>query len=261
MKKALLAVSFGTSYMDTFEKTIRPIEEDLREAFPDRTFYRAFTSGMIIRKLKKQGLLEVDTVEEALDRALAEGAEDILVQTTHIINGEEYDLLRESIEKKAGAFAQIHTGKPLLTDHEDYPALARAVLQEVPAKREGECLIFMGHGSTHYANAAYAQLEYVFHDLGRSDVYIGTVEGYPQIDEVIRRLQEHGEIKKASCYPLLIVAGDHARNDMSGEGPDSWKSQLRAQGYETSCILKGLGEYENVRRIFAEHARKALEKE
>lgn len=259
MKKAILAVSFGTSHRDTLEKTIAAIEQELRCSFPDREVRRAFTSGMIIRKLKNRDGVHIDTVDAALTRLAEDGFGDVVVQPTHIINGDEYDKLRSLAAPMAGRFSRLTFGAPLLTDVKDYAAAARALMDTLPPAQEKQAVVLMGHGTGHHANAAYALMEYVLHDMGRRDVVIGTVEGYPGFEEVVRRLKELGNIRKVSMAPLMVVAGDHAKNDMAGPEPDSWKSQLEALGYEVSCSLQGMGENAGIRRMFANHARAAAE--
>ncbi|NCB63012.1 MAG: sirohydrochlorin cobaltochelatase [Clostridia bacterium] len=258
-QKAILAVSFGTSFPDTLEKTIAAIEGDLAAAMPDRELRRAFTSGIIIRKLQKRDGVCIADVPHALEALKTEGFTDIVIQPTHMMNGDEYDKLRAQAEPFAADFARFVIGKPLLSAVEDYKSVALAALEELPEKREDTALVFMGHGTEHHANAAYAQLEYVFRDLERGDVLIGTVEGYPGLNEVLRRLGERPQIKRITLYPLMVVAGDHARNDLAGEEEDSWRSRLTALGYGVDCNLRGLGEYPGIRKLFTAHALAAEE--
>ncbi|HJA67584.1 sirohydrochlorin cobaltochelatase [Lachnoclostridium sp. An169] len=254
-KKAVLIVSFGTSHLDTMEKTIGKIEEDVSEAFPDRKVYRAFTSGMIIRKLKRTENMQIDTVKEALERMEADGITDVAVQPTHIINGIENDRMMEEIMSAMGKFHRIRVGKPLLSSVDDYKKAIHALMAET-VLREGEVLVLMGHGTEHHANAAYPMLEYTFHALGYTQVLVGTVESFPELKNVMTKLEISGK-KKVLLMPFMLVAGDHAKNDMAGE-EDSWKSELEAAGYEVRAMLKGLGEFEGIRRIFLEHIREAL---
>ena len=238
-ERAVLAVSFGTSHRDTLEKNIAAIEAELAAAFPERTVRRAFTSGMILRKLAGEGT-HIDNVPQALERLLAEGCTDVVVQPTHVMNGEEYH--------------------KLLTQAEPYRArlaLGRALMEALPAQRADTAVLYMGHGSEHQANSAYALMEYAFHDLGRKDVVIGTVEGYPGFGEALRRLKERPQVRRVELRPLMTVAGDHAKNDLAGDEEDSWRRRLEAEGYETACVLTGLGEYPAVRALFVEHARQA----
>ena len=146
---------------------------------------------------------------------------------------------------------------PLLTAAEDYAALGRALMEALPAQRADTAVLYMGHGSEHQANSAYALMEYAFHDLGRKDVVIGTVEGYPGFGEALRRLKERPQVRRVELRPLMTVAGDHAKNDLAGDEEDSWRRRLEAEGYETVCVLTGLGEHPAVRALFVEHARQA----
>ena len=256
-EKALLAVSFGTSYEDTLEKNIAAIERDLAAAFPERTLRRAFTSGMILRRWKRERGVEIDDVPAALERLAGEGYADILIQPTHVMNGEEYHKLADQAEGFRSRFDKLTVGVPLLTAAEDYLDLGRALMEILPPKSEERAVLYMGHGSEHQANSAYALMEYAFHDLGRDDVIVGTVEGYPNFDAAIRRLKERPQVKEVELRPLMTVAGDHAKNDLAGAEEDSWKNVLESMGYRTSCVLTGLGEYPQIRAMFVEHARQA----
>ena len=257
MKKAILAVSFGTTYHDTLEKTIGAIEADLAAAFPDRTLRRAFTSGMIIRRLKERDGLAIDNVTEALERLAAEGYEDVVLQSTHVMNGDERDKMMAQASPFASRFARFAIGAPLLTETEDYFETARALMERLPRQQADTALVYMGHGTGHYANAVYALLEYVLHDLGRTDIHIGTVEGYPGFAEVCRRLEETPYVKNVTLLPLMVVAGDHANNDLAGDEEDSWRSLLTKRGYAVRCVLEGLGENPALRAVFVRHTREA----
>ena len=255
-KKGLLVVSFGTSVNATREKTIDAIEGTLRDAFLECTVYRAWTSGMIIRKLLKRDGVHIDTVTEAMERMLAEGVTEVVVQPTHVINGIENDrMIADALafEKK---FEKILFGAPLLTSEEDSRAVIRAVMEEHKDLPDGEALVFMGHGTTHYANTVYAALDYMFKDMGYPNVFLGTVEAYPSLETLIKLVRAHGA-KKVTLAPFMVVAGDHAMNDMSSEDEDSWRSRFEAAGFEVNCVLKGLGEYEGVRRLYVQHVKDA----
>lgn len=257
MNRAILVVSFGTSFHDTLEKNILAIENDLDSYFTDRKLYRAFTSGMIMKKLRERDGIIIDNVAEAMARMLDEGITDVLLQPSHVLNGEEYDKLCALAQPYADKFEVFKIGAPLLTEVEDYHCVARAIIADLPEKCDDTAIVFMGHGTEHHANAVYPMLEYVLHDFGRGDIFIGTVEGYPALDEVLRRISEYGGVKKIIALPFMIVAGDHATNDLAGEDEDSWKSVLEAQGFEVTCILKGLGENAEIRKIFVQHAENA----
>lgn len=249
-KKAILVVSFGTSHLDTLEKTIQVFEYEVREEFPECKVYRAFTSGMILRKLERTEQLKIDTVEEALKRIASDGYEEVIVQPTHIINGIENDRMMEVLMEHMGLFRKISVGKPLLTSVEDYKKSIHAVMAETPLA-EDEVLVLMGHGTDHHANSAYPTLEYTFHALGYNQVLVGTVESFPELKNVIEKLEISGR-RKVVLMPFMLVAGDHAKNDMAGD-EDSWKSELESLGYEVRVILKGLGEFEGIRKILIEH--------
>ena len=253
-KKGILTVSFGTSHLDTLDKTIKAIEQDIAEAFPEYRVYRAFTSQMIIKKLRKNGV-EIADVREALEQMAKDGVENVIIQPTHVINGIEYDGMMRNLLEYTGRFRQIRVGKPMLSSPEDYKKAIHAVMSEVEID-EDEMLVFMGHGTDHHANSAYPTLEYTFHVLGYERVLVGTVEGFPDLKAVMTKLNVT-ECKKVVLMPFMIVAGDHAKNDMAGE-EDSWKTELEEAGYEVRTLVKGLGEIPGIRRIFLEHIREAL---
>ncbi len=256
-RRALLVVSFGTSHQDTCEKNIAAIERDLAAAFPDRAVRRAFTSGMILKKLRVRDGLHIDCVREAMERLITDGFDDLLVQPTHVLNGEEYDDIVADIAPYRDRFQRFALGTPLLTSGEDYHALCGIIDRAFPPEA-GTALCLMGHGSTHMADAAYAALDYRFKDMGRDDVFVGTVEGYPDFDTLLRQVKRKG-CASVVLTPLMVVAGDHAVNDMASDDEDSWKSAFEAEGYAVCCVLRGLGEYPEVRALYVAHARAALE--
>lgn len=256
MGKGILVVSFGTSHIDTMEKTITVIEQDIARQFPEWSVYRAFTSRIIVRKLKRTENMEIDTVEEALRRMAADGISEVIVQPTHIINGIENDRMMEDLMEHMSLFRKIRVGKPLLSSVDDYKKAIHAVMSEVGLET-GEMLVLMGHGTDHHANAAYPTLEYTFHALGYNQVLVGTVESFPELKNVMAKL-EIAEKKKIALMPFMLVAGDHAKNDMAGE-EDSWKTELEDAGYAVRVILKGLGEFEGIRKIFLEHIEETME--
>ena len=256
MGKGILVVSFGTSHIDTMEKTITVIEQAIARQFQEWSVYRAFTSRMIVRKLKRTENMEIDTVEEALRRMAADGISEVIVQPTHIINGIENDRMMEDLMEHMSLFRKIRVGKPLLSSVDDYKKAIHGVMSEVGLET-GEMLVLMGHGTDHHANSAYPTLEYTFHALGYNQVLVGTVESFPELKNVMAKL-EIAEKKKVALMPFMLVAGDHAKNDMAGE-EDSWKSELEDAGYKVRVIMKGLGEFEGIRKIFLEHIEEAME--
>lgn len=256
-KKAVLVVSFGTSYEETRKKTIDQIEETLRRAYPEHIFYRAWTSKMIRKKLLERDGVRVFDVTEAMEDMEKNGITEVLVQPTHVINGIENDQMLEDLSRFRDCFSRISIGTPLLTSAKDSRRVIKAVTQELQPASD-EALVFMGHGTEHYVDAIYAALDYQFKDMGHDNIFMGTVEGYPTLDSV-RKLVEKAGFKKVVLAPFMIVAGDHALNDLSGEEEDSWKRVFEREGYEVRCILKGLGEYPAIRDIFLDHARDAID--
>lgn len=256
MSKAILAVSFGTAYAETCKKTIGAIEQDLAAAFPERKLYTAWTSGMILRKLRARGEETRDTLTEALERMARDGVRDVLVQPTFLQAGYEMRLVRETLEEWKPRFDSIALGTVLVAGKDDLDALAAALEAHFAAVGEDEALVLMGHGSEESDFYPYEMLTGAFRRDGRKNFCVGTVECEPGIGpplELVCALQPG----KTYLAPLMIVAGDHAINDMAGEEPDSWKNRIAALGTEPVCILKGLGEYPEVRQCFIAHARAA----
>lgn len=256
-EKELLAASFGTSYQDTRCRTIGAIEEDLEQAFPEYSIRRGFTSRMIINRVKIRDQIEIDSLEEALKRAADNGVKRLIVQPTHMMGGFEYMALVNKVKEQTHFFEAAAVGKPLLTSEEDFLAVIQALAEETSEYDDGETAIcFMGHGTEAQANQVYRKLQEMFWAVGHENYFVGTVEAEPGLEEVLGQVKA-GSYKKAVLQPLMIVAGDHASNDMAGDEEGSWKRTFEDAGYEVSCILKGLGELEKVRRIFIEHAAEA----
>lgn len=251
-KKALLIVSFGTSYEDTRKKTIEKCEEVLQDNFKDYDFFRAYTSEIIRKKIAKRDNLFIDNASGALQKIYDLGYEEVLIQSLHIICGEEYYKLKGQIQPFEDKFKKLTLGRPLLTTIDDYKAAVKATLMGLPPLLGGEAVVLMGHGTYHESFPAYCALEYMFQDLGKK-VYIGTVEGYPELDEVLTKLKAD-DIKKVYLAPFMLVAGDHAINDMAGDEEDSWKVILKENGIEPEILLQGLGENVEIQRLFVSHA-------
>jgi len=261
-KKAILVTSFGTSYADTRALTIEAIEAKYAELYPDYEVVRAFTAQIIIDVLDERDGIDVMNVEEAFQYLKDNKFSDVIVQPTLVMNGAEYDDMVAVVEAEKENFVSLKVGAPLLTHVADYQNLVVALEDEVKAATtaDDEAVVFMGHGTHHFANSTYAALEYFFHDAGLDNVFIGTVEGYPELDDVIERLNENG-IKKVTLYPLMLVAGDHASNDMAGDEEDSWKTVLKKEGFEVKTVLRGLGEDEMIQEIYVEHTEAAMNAE
>ena len=255
-KKALLVVSFGTSVPETRKKTIEALEADLSAAFPDRTFYRAWTSGVIRKKLLRLENMTIDSMDEALDRMAADGVTDLLVQPTHMLIGEEYMKIVNAVRANAGRFRRVAMGTPLLSAPEDLRALADAMKAAFPDRKEDQMLVWMGHGSEQMKDNVYIRLNELFAAEGLDNMIVGTVEYDPGFESVLDRVRAR-KPRQVLLAPLMVVAGDHALNDMSGDEPDSWKSRVAGTGAEPLCILKGLGEYAQVRAMYVDHARRA----
>ncbi|MDF2594091.1 MAG: sirohydrochlorin cobaltochelatase [Clostridia bacterium] len=256
MKKAVLVVSFGTSYEETRIKTIDACENQIKETFGEYDFFRAYTSTMIIKKIAKRDKCYIDTPREALQRIYELGYEEVLIQSLHIICGDEYDKLAGQIHEYRDRFKKISVGRPLLTTIEDYEAAVKATLKELPEVKEDEAIVFMGHGTTHPVFSAYCALEYAFREHG-ARAYVGTVEGYPTLQNVITQLQKD-QIKTVYLLPFMLVAGDHAVNDMASDEEDSWHTCLRNSGFHVKVILKGLGENPHIQKLFVEHAKDCI---
>ena len=258
--KVIMVVSFGTSYNDSRDATIGAIENAIADAYPEYEVRRAFTSQIIIDKLKERDGLEIDNVEEALDRAVADGVKTLVVQPTHLMDGYEYTDLTNALEDYKDKFEQIVLGTPLLTSDEDFEAVAKAIAEATASYDDGATAIsFMGHGTEADSNEVYAKLQEVMTADGYENYFIGTVEAEPSLEDVIAAIKENGSYTKVVLEPLMVVAGDHANNDMAGDEEDSWKSQIDAEGYEVECILKGLGELPAIQDIYVAHTQAAID--
>ncbi|MCR5162042.1 MAG: sirohydrochlorin cobaltochelatase [Lachnospiraceae bacterium] len=259
-EKELLVVSFGTSFNDSRRNTIGAIENTLEEAFPEWSVRRAFTSQIIIDHVEKRDGIHIDNVEEALERAIDNGVKTLLVQPTHLMTGYEYLELEEKLAGYADAFENIGLGTNLLDTDEDFEAVAQAITAETASYDDGEtAIVFMGHGTEADSNGVYAKMQDILSAGGFENYYIGTVEAVPSLDDVIAAIADKG-YTKVVLEPLMVVAGDHANNDMAAEDdPESWYSILTAEGYDVTCVLKGLGEIPAVREIYAAHTKALIE--
>lgn len=264
-KQAILVVSFGTTHPETREKTIDAIERTIQETFPDRQVYRAWTSSMVIRKLKERDGYQVDTVERAMERMAADGIRQVVVQPTFVSDGAEHERMKQAVRACAAEFERITFGAPLLAQEEDFARAAAGVLQHFGVLAPDTALVLVGHGTALASNQVYARLEQQFRSMGAGHVFVGTLEDGP---EPALWKQRRSRFKKAVLAPFLIVAGEHAKRDLAGgrasrdqtaPRPDSWQSVLEAAGFAVECRMEGLGEYAAVRQLFAEHIKKAME--
>ena len=277
----LLVVSFGTSFNGSRAQDIKGIEDALQTAYPDWSVRRAFTAQIIINHVQARDGEKIDNMEQALERAVSNGVKNLVVQPTHLMHGAEYDEMCETIENYKDKFESVAIAEPLLGEvgsdatviNEDKKAVAQAVTTEAvktagytdaaAAAADGVAFVFMGHGTSHTAKVSYEQMQTTMQTLGYDNVFIGTVEGEPEdtaCEEVIRRVKDAG-CTKVILRPLMVVAGDHANNDMAGEDEDSWLSQFFAAdcfaGVETQ--IAGLGGIAEVQALYVAHTAAAME--
>lgn len=258
-EQELLVVSFGTSYNDSRRLTIGAIEGAIADACPDYSVRRGFTSQIIIDHVKRRDNVSIDNVTEALDRAVANGVKTLVVQPTHLMNGLEYNDLVDEIAQYSDAFEQVSIGEPLLSSDEDFQAVAQAIVDATKEYDDGKTAIcFMGHGTEAESNQIYAKMQSVLTDMGCTNYFVGTVEATPSLDDVLKLVQE-GDYERVVLEPLMVVAGDHANNDMAGDDADSWKSTFEAAGYEVVPVVRGLGELEAIQKIYVQHAQAAID--
>ena len=276
----LLVVSFGTSFNDSRAEDIGGVEKALQEANPDWSVRRAFTAQIIINHVQARDGEKIDNVEQALDRAVENGVKNLVVQPTHLMHGAEYDELVDALDGYKDKFETVTIAEPLLGEvgsdatvvNEDKAAVAEAITAEAvktagfdslkAAKEDGTAFVFMGHGTSHTAKVSYSQMASQMAELGYDNVFIGTVEGEPEetaCENVIAAVKDAG-YKKVVLRPLMVVAGDHANNDMAGDDDDSWKSQFEASGAFDSidCQIAGLGEIADVQKIYVNHTADAI---
>ena len=261
--KALVVISFGSTFDETRKLDIGGIEGALATAFPDHDQYRAFTSSIIRKRLAARGIL-VDDPEAILHKLSAAGYEEILLQPTHLLHGEEFEQKILALKEHfLPLFKSIIISRPLIVNDEDYQLAVTALLAQLPPLDENEGVIFMGHGTPRANNAAhgytYLKLQELF-SARQAPVLVGTVEDedVPNFATVLTKLQERG-YKHVHLYPLMVVAGDHANNDMYSDEPDSWKSQIQALGITTTGHLNGIGRYPSIQKLYIQHALQALQ--
>ncbi len=271
----ILVVSFGTSFNDSRVADIKGIEDAIQEANPDWSVRRAFTAQIIINHVQARDGEKIDNVEQALDRAVANGVKNLVVQPTHLMHGAEYDELMEAVNNYSDKFDSVNVAEPLLGEvgedatvvNEDKKAVAEILTAEAvknagydsldAAKEDGTAFVFMGHGTSHTAKVSYSQMQTQMNDLGYDNVFIGTVEGEPEetsCENVIEAVKNAG-YKKVILRPLMVVAGDHANNDMAGDDDDSWLSMFKASGNfdDIQTQIAGLGEIEGIQKLYVAH--------
>ena len=277
----LLVVSFGTSFNDSRAADIKGIEDALQEAYPDWSVRRAFTAQIIINHVQARDGEKIDNMQQALDRAVANGVKNLVVQPTHLMHGAEYDEMNEMLDQYRDKFESVAVAEPLLGEvgadatviNADKEAVAKAITAEAvktagydsldAAAADKTAFVFMGHGTSHTAKVSYSQMQTAMQTLGYANVFIGTVEGEPEetaCENVIEAVKAAG-YTKVVLRPLMVVAGDHANNDMAGEDADSWLSQFKAAGCfdAIDTQIAGLGEIEDIQQLYIAHTKAAID--
>ena len=275
----LLVVSFGTSYNDSRVADIKGIEDALQKAYPDWSVRRAFTAQIIINHIQARDGEKIDNMDQALERAVANGVKNLVVQPTHLMHGAEYDEMCEAIEAYRGKFESVSIAEPLLGEvgsdatviNADKEAVAKAIAAEAvktagaesldAAREAGTAFVFLGHGTAHVAKVTYSQMQTQMQKLGYENVFIGTVEGEPEetsAESIIEAVKAAG-YTNVILRPLMVVAGDHANNDMAGSEDDSWKTMFEAAGLSVECQIAGLGEIADVQALYVAHTKAAID--
>ena len=275
----LLVVSFGTSFNDSRVADIKGIEDALQEANPDWSVRRAFTAQIIINHIQARDGEKIDNMDQALERAVANGVKNLVVQPTHLMHGAEYDEMCEVIDAYRDKFESVSIAEPMLGEvgsdatviNADKEAVAKAITASAvadagfesldAAKEAGTAFVFMGHGTAHVAKVTYSQMSTQMQTLGYENVFIGTVEGEPEetsCESVIEAVKAAG-YTNVVLRPLMVVAGDHANNDMAGSEDDSWKTMFEAAGFTVDCQIAGLGEIADVQALYIAHRKAAID--
>lgn len=258
-EKELLVLSFGTSYNDSRRLTIGAIENAIEAAVPDYAVRRGFTANIVIDHVNRRDGILIDDIDAALKRAVDNKVKTLVVQPTHLMSGIEYDEIVEKVANYSDAFDKVVFGAPLLTSNDDFERVEKAIVDWTSEYDDGETAIcFMGHGTEHEANQVYQKMQDMLTADGYTNYFIGTVEAEPSLENVIAKVKK-GNYKRVILEPLMVVSGDHANNDMAGDDADSWKSAFEAEGYEVECLLRGLGENEDIRKIYVDHAQSAID--
>ena len=277
----ILVVSFGTSFNNSRAADIKGIEDAIQAAYPDWSVRRAFTAQIIINHVQARDGEKIDNMEQALERAVANGVKNLVVQPTHLMHGAEYDEMMEMVDSYRDKFESVAIAEPLLGEvgsdatviNADKEAVAKAITAEAvktagfdsldAAAKDGTAFVFMGHGTSHTAKVSYTQMQSQMNALGYKNVFIGTVEGEPEetaCENVIKAVKAAG-YTKVVLRPLMVVAGDHANNDMAGDDEDSWKSQFEASGEfdAVDCQIAGLGEVADIQQLYVAHTKAAVD--
>ena len=256
----LLVVSFGTVSPESRRLNIDAVEQAIRDSCGDMfNVCRCFTSQTVINIINKKEGIRIDNISEALDRAVRNGVRNLAVQPTHLMKGQEYEKLKSVLASYADSFGCVALGDPLLSSEEDCRLLADALIEVSGQYDDGKtAVVFMGHGTGAASNDVYLKMQKSLSGCGKNNYYIGTVEAEPSVEDVLNAVRK-GNYSRAVLRPLMLVAGNHAVNDMaSADDPDSWYSRFTSAGYETVCVIEGLGQIPAVRDIYVCHARRAV---
>lgn len=263
-KKAILIAAFGTSYPEVRRAAIDPIVEKTRLRYPGYELRLAYTSEMIIRKLKERDGVLIDNPLEALARLREDGFDTVVIQPLHIVPGYEWKKVARAIRRHRPGFSRLALGRPLLffsrgeSTPDDYGAAVEALRTQLPPPTPEQAVLLMAHGSTDPANACYVCFARVLRESGLERVMLASVEGYPTLEDIEDELKADN-IEKITLMPFMLVAGDHAINDMAGEEEDSWKRRLQREGYQVEAVLLGLGENEGFQEIYLRHIQDAID--
>ena len=253
-KTAILMVHFGSTYDETRSKTIDAINRKVSEAFPEATIVDAFSSRIIIKRLKERGINK-STPQEALLKLAADGYEKVIIQGSYLLDGIENQVLQQEADLMKPFFKEIRLGRPLLYSVKDCEQIVSILSEDyLDLIKDKEGIVFVGHGTSTPANATYSQIDYMFSSIGYKDINVATIEGYPTFENLLVKLKEQ-KTKKVTLIPFMFVAGDHASNDISND----WRDNLKENGYDVSVILKGLGENPRIQEMYIDHIREVME--
>lgn len=257
-KKAVLVVSFGTSYRETYARTMEIIEQEIQDANSECLVCRAWTSEVIRKKVSHRDGIHIPGVREAVEEIAEEGIKEVIVQPVFVLKGMEYEQLAREVQQEGKRLhLKVRIAEPLLASEQDKKSVLDALQQEW-SLGEGQMLVLMGHGTEHPQNRVYGELNQLLQERGCSNILMGTMEADPSLEAVLAIVKEK-KPGKVLLAPFMIVAGSHAKKALAGDQAESWKQAFLQEGYKVECVLKGLGEYEGIRRIFLEHLEEALE--
>jgi sirohydrochlorin cobaltochelatase len=256
--KEILVTSFGTSFDSSRNITIGGVESAIRESFPEWDVERAFTAQIIIDKLAKEEDLKINNFEDGIKAAEAAGVKTLVVQPTHLMAGLEYDDIKKVIDENKDKFDKVVLADPLLTSDDDFDKVSDIMIEKTKQFDDGKtAIVYMGHGTEHESNAVYAKMHKLINGKNKN-YFVGTVEATPSLDDVVKEVKA-GSYKKVVLLPMMVVAGDHANNDMAGDEDDSWKSTFEKEGFEVEAVLEGLGQNSDIQKIYVEHCQKAVD--